>query len=311
MAREVKPLYVGTFIVICTFLLIISVFWIGFSKFFEKHKTYVTYFNESVKGLQKDAIVNYRGVPVGRVGKVDIAPNGRLVEVILYLKPDFPVDDSLVIRLREQGITGLRFLEIDTAPEDVEALTPKIDFVPPYPVIKSYPSEITALKRAAEQLYTKIISLDLETLVKEWQLTAIQIRKYLSEADISQSINLLKTNLNNLKTITTNVANAVKNHGLENILEKTSNTIESINHTISSFDTTQLNKAIEEMNSLLNNLNLSLKNFDNNTTSISIRLDKALSEMEEMLRTMKNQPGRLWLRPENKEPFETEREAND
>ncbi len=311
MAREVKPLYVGTFIVVCTFLLIISVFWIGFSRFFEKHKTYVTYFNESVKGLQKDAIVNYRGVPVGRVGKVDIAPNGRLVEVILYLKPDFPVDDSLVVRLREQGITGLRFLEIDTAPEDVETLTPKIDFTPPYPVIKSYPSEITALKRAAEQLYTKIISLDLETLVKEWKLTAIQIRKFLSEADISQTINLLETNLNNLQVITSDVANAIKDHSFKNILVKTNNTIDSINRTVSSLDTNELNKAIEETNLLLNNLNLSLNSLDNNITLISNRLNRVLSEMEEMLRSMKNQPGRLWLRPENREPFDMEHSTND
>ncbi len=306
MSREIKPLYVGLFILVGTVLIIAFVFWIGFSRFFEEHKTYVTYFDESVKGLQKDATVNYRGVPVGRVGRVGIAPNGRLVEVILFLKPDFPVDNSLIIRLREQGITGLRFLEIDKAPEDTESLTPKIDFTPPYPLIRSYPSEITALKRAAERLYTKIISLDLDTLVREWQITATEVRKYLSKADVAETLTLLESNLRNLKTVTQDMALGVKAHSIKTILEKTDQTISSIGKLATSVNADQLNHTIILVEELITKLTTSIEDLDKNMNMITGNLCKVLSELKSTLRALRNEPGKIWIKPESSEPFQEE-----
>ena len=40
--------------------------WIGASKYFQKGSTYVTFFDESVQGLQMDSSVKYRGVDVRR-----------------------------------------------------------------------------------------------------------------------------------------------------------------------------------------------------------------------------------------------------
>ena len=50
-------------------------------KYFQKGSVYVTYFDESVQGLQVDSIVKFRGVDIGTVRKIGVAPDQRLVEV--------------------------------------------------------------------------------------------------------------------------------------------------------------------------------------------------------------------------------------
>jgi len=172
LARKVSPFRIGLFAVICLALIGGSAVWLKAAFWFQNTKIYATYFSVSVKGLQEDAVVNYKGVPVGRVYNVDIAPDGRLVEVLMKLRADFRVDNTIAARLREQGLTGLRYLEIDTAPEDIEQLTPKITFPTKYPSIQSYPSELELLEAGLHNLYVKFISLDLEGLTGSWKKTS-------------------------------------------------------------------------------------------------------------------------------------------
>jgi ABC-type transporter Mla subunit MlaD len=172
LARTVSPFKIGLFALICLALIAGAAIWLKAAFLFQNTTIYATYFSVSVKGLQKDAVVNYRGVPVGRVYEVGIAPDGRMVEVLMKLGTDFRVDNTIAARLREQGLTGLRYLEIDSAPEDIEQLTPKITFPTKYPFIQSYPSEIELLEIGLRNLYVKLISVDLEGLTSSWKKTS-------------------------------------------------------------------------------------------------------------------------------------------
>lgn len=188
MGRPVSPFKIGLFVLCCGALGVAALLWLGASHVFEAKEVYVTYFAESIKGLQRDAIVNYRGVAVGRVVSIGLAPDGRLIEVVMHLRPDFPIDETLSIRLREQGLTGLRFLEIDTAPPNLDTLTPKVDFRPPYPMIRSYPSEIQELKMALESVYGKILAMDLEGLTEQWKRVGTSVATLLSGDDVALAV---------------------------------------------------------------------------------------------------------------------------
>ena len=172
MARTVSPFKIGLFALICLALIAGAAIWLKAAFFFHQTKIYSTYFNVSVKGLQKDSVVNYRGVPVGRVYSLGIAPDRRLIEVLMKLPADFQVDNTLAARLREQGLTGLRYLEIDSAPEDIDQFTPKITFPTKYPCIPSYPSELDLLETDLHNLYLKFMSLDLHGLAVSWKKTS-------------------------------------------------------------------------------------------------------------------------------------------
>jgi len=99
--------------------------WIGASKYFQKGATYVTFFDESVQGLQMDSSVKYRGVDVGRVERIRVAPDYKLVEVVMKVELEGDLQQNTVARLKTAGITGIVFIELDrTKPEDP-------DFSPP------------------------------------------------------------------------------------------------------------------------------------------------------------------------------------
>ncbi|MEJ5363516.1 MAG: MlaD family protein [Desulfosoma sp.] len=209
MGRPVSPFKIGLFVLSCGLLGTAALIWLGASHLFEAKEVYVTYFAESVKGLQKDAIVNYRGVAVGRVVSVGLGPDGRLIEVVMHLRPDFAIDDTLSIRLREQGLTGLRFLEIDSAPSNIDALTPKIDFQPPYRLIRSYPSEIQELKMALESLYGKILAMDLEGLTAQWKRVGHSVEGLLSSEDLALTVKNIRQGTESLARTAAGLEKAV------------------------------------------------------------------------------------------------------
>ncbi len=78
-----------------------------------QRQTYITYFSESVAGLNERASVRFLGVPVGVVEHIalDRAQEGR-VRLELRIDPDVPIREGSVASLQNQGITGLLYVEI-------------------------------------------------------------------------------------------------------------------------------------------------------------------------------------------------------
>ncbi len=215
MGRNINYFKLGLFIVLGAAVGVGAAIWLGISHYFEQTKTYVSYFNESVKGLQKDALVNYRGVPVGRVTHIGLAPDGRLIEIIMGLQPQFQVSEGLSIRLRDQGLTGLRFLEIDKAPENLEKITPQIGFPLEHPLIPSSPSDIEQLRLAFESIYSKVLSVDLEGLVNQWTATSQLVNDILTQGNVVGSLQTFHASAQRLDNLVGKVSDAVDPKDLE------------------------------------------------------------------------------------------------
>ncbi|MEJ5299658.1 MAG: MlaD family protein [Thermodesulforhabdaceae bacterium] len=310
MPRKVKAFYVGLFLIITIFLGLAVTFWVGLSQLFEKNKLYVSYFSESVKGLQKDAVVNYLGVPVGRVKKIGIAPDGRLIEVVLAISEDFIVDDTLIVRLREQGITGLRFLEIDKAPPDTDKLTPQIAFTTPYPIIRSYPSEMQAIKDALERLYGKIVSIDFEGIARTWTETASSAQKILSNPELENSIKAVSISARNLQSFTEDLNKALKKEPPEKLLrsadeffKEAKNTAMSLNTKLANIDWTNLNKSLTAVNENIAAMQKTILDLDQNMTITLVETQKVLRELQATVEEIKREPGRLIVSPGQNDPF--------
>ena len=113
---------------------------------------YQTYFDESVQGLSIGSPVKYRGVWIGSIAEIAIAPDRRQVSVGLGLERESVARLGLATtapRLRTQlaiqGVTGIRFVDIDVVDPEKYPL-PRLGFTPARNYIASRPSMFSGLE---------------------------------------------------------------------------------------------------------------------------------------------------------------------
>lgn len=67
MSRRANPTKIGLFMIGAIILTVIGVATLTSAEWFEKRSTFISYFSESVNGLERGAPVKFQGVPVGSV----------------------------------------------------------------------------------------------------------------------------------------------------------------------------------------------------------------------------------------------------
>ena len=112
---------VGTFVLILMLGLAGFVIWLAKFSSDVKYDEYQILFSGSVTGLSSDATVRYRGIPVGSVTGIEIAPdNIDKVRVTIQVDATTPVRTDTVASIEMQGITGVAYIQLvgasDTAP---------------------------------------------------------------------------------------------------------------------------------------------------------------------------------------------------
>jgi phospholipid/cholesterol/gamma-HCH transport system substrate-binding protein len=140
MEAKVNLVAVGAFVLALGTALVAGVLWLSSPKSYRKaYDIYVVYMSESVSGLSVDAPVRYRGVPVGAVRRIALAPgNVEQVELTLDIERGTPVKEDTVAVLRTQGLTGIAHIELSGGSQEAPALVARAD--EPYPVIRAAPS---------------------------------------------------------------------------------------------------------------------------------------------------------------------------
>ncbi len=147
---------VGIFVLALGAALVGVAFWLyAGGEYPRQYNRYQAYFDESVAGLNQNAPVRYRGVSVGRVAEIGLAPDrsGR-VRLLLDLEQATPVKQDTVATLRMQGLTGLAQVELSGGSPDSPPLTAR----PPekYPVIQTRPSLMTRLDTAVTSVLNNL-----------------------------------------------------------------------------------------------------------------------------------------------------------
>lgn len=156
MEEKVNFVVVGAFVLILSTALIGGILWLSSGKSYRKvYDIYQTYMKESVAGLNLNAPVRYRGVEVGRVQKIALAPgNVEQVQLTLAIERGTPVKVDTVAVLQVQGLTGLASVELTGGGRDSPALTAQGG--EKYPVIQTGPSLMTRLDSAVTALLNNL-----------------------------------------------------------------------------------------------------------------------------------------------------------
>lgn len=145
MEAKVNYAIVGAFVLVLGLALIAGVLWLSSGGAYRKaYDTYHTYMTESVSGLSLDAPVRYRGVEVGRVRRIALAPKDiELVQLTLDIERGTPLKVDTIAVLRVQGLTGIAYVELSGGHRDSAQLQAQRD--EPYPVIRTGPSLMVRL----------------------------------------------------------------------------------------------------------------------------------------------------------------------
>jgi phospholipid/cholesterol/gamma-HCH transport system substrate-binding protein len=154
MDAKVNFVVVGVFVLVLGAALIAGVLWFsGGGTYRRAYDTYQVFMSESVSGLSLDAPVRYRGVEVGRVRRIALAPgNVELVQLTLDIERGTPVKQDTIAVLRVQGLTGIAYVELSGGGRNSPALQARPG--EQFPEIRTGPSLMVRLDNAVTTLLT-------------------------------------------------------------------------------------------------------------------------------------------------------------
>ena len=201
MSSQRVKMTVGIFVAGGLSIALAAAIWLGMSRFLQKGEYYVSYFDESVQGLSKDSPVKYRGVSIGRVHSIDVAPDYRLVEVMLMIESEQKMEDDMVSQLRYVGITGSMFVEIDRRRPEEPNRTPTLNFPIEYPVIASRPSEIGEMLRGLDDVISRFRDFDVAGVSERIKETLDGAGRLMDDADARGVSDGLKDMIASLKEL--------------------------------------------------------------------------------------------------------------
>ncbi len=164
-----------------------GVLFFGATTFASRGVIVESYFAESVQGLEKGAIVRFRGVRIGVVTDILLAsqayPTARPYALVRALldPTDVGLDESAQreklrervrqgyrVRLASQGLTGALYLETDLVPAKEAELEPlEIDWTPDFERIPSVPSVISRIGQSFEEVLGSLQRTDFPGLVED------------------------------------------------------------------------------------------------------------------------------------------------
>jgi len=176
-------------------LAVVAIIWLGMNRFLEKGQLYAVYFNESVQGLKHDSPVKYRGVAIGHIERISLAPDSRLIEVILNIESDISLEENMVAQQKAVGITGSKFIELDRQKDEEEDLYPKLEFPTEYPVLASRPSNISELFRGIDDIVQKLNALDIVGISASLKASLDHMDQTMSDIDAKGISNNIKASL--------------------------------------------------------------------------------------------------------------------
>ena len=208
---------IGLFVTIGVSIGLIAVIWIGAFKYFEKGTTYVTFFNESVQGLQVDSAVKYRGVEVGRVEKIRVAPDSKLIEVVMKIDLRGELEREYVAQLKAAGITGIVFIELNRKEPGEPNLSPPITFASEYPIVASKPSDISQIVSSVQVILEDIKKIDTAGISNQ----------------IKTTLTVVEATVGHLNRVIGNIENALAKGRVEDLLIEVKNTLGKIQHLVS------------------------------------------------------------------------------
>ncbi len=185
------------------------IFWLSGGLREKKTTTYVSYYSWSVQGLSEGSNVMYNGVSVGRVASIDIAPDGRLVEVVMKIRSDFEVDSSIIAVMQLTGITGLRVINLSA--DTTTHHSDNFGFEVEYQIIPVGEGTLQSLTSTLTKITEIIHDIDFKDISEQFNQLLRNTNTILASDKIEEIENSILSNSENLDSLLIVYTNLGKN----------------------------------------------------------------------------------------------------
>ena len=293
MVKKKNYFIVGLFVLIGIACGVVIIVWLSASQYLQKGKTYATYFDESVQGLQIDSSVKYRGVDIGMVDKIRVAPDYRLIEVIMKINYAGNLDNTIA-KLKTVGITGIVYVELDHRKTGDIANSPKMTFTPEYPVIPSNSSDIKQIFSDIDSVMEQIKQVDFKGISEQVKITDQNINTFVNGDEMKRIIKNFDTMAANLDSAADKVNKIVSNGKIDDILDDTRESVKEAKIAIKKIkeEANALNIAetSDKANRLIDNVSRKAKLITEELQTTSENLRRASENLDEVLERLKSDP---------------------
>lgn len=291
MARKTTKFRLGLFVTVGVLIGVAFIIWVGAAKYFERGTVYATYFDESVQGLQLDSSVKYRGVNVGRVMKIRVAPDDRLVEVVMKLQQEKErIPEDIVAQLKTAGITGIVFIELDRRAGEEPLLGPAMPFKAEHPVIPSRSSGIKQIMAGMSDVYERIQSLDFAGISDRLKGAADAMERFFNSPRLAQILQNLDGTTASLDRVTKKAAAVMADGTVEQILIETRRLIATLEGEIRAM---KLADRSEKAGRLTDNLDRRSRRVTAQAEALLRSLRQNSQQLGEILERLRNNPSDL------------------
>jgi ABC-type transporter Mla subunit MlaD len=179
---------------------------------------------ESISGLLNNAVVKYRGYPVGRVTK--IIPNQKNIEVFFFIHDDYAVPAGSTLKIVFDGLVGEKYMEIIPNPNAKKNYSDG-DRIPGYSTAglsdfidvgtQNLMELKSIIKTMAKVFGNEEISTALRDVVFSMRGAAKNIEEMVKEIRKISSSEKLGRIVTQLDTLLTNINNAIDEEDLQKI----------------------------------------------------------------------------------------------
>ena len=308
---------VGLFVIIGMTVVVVFILWLGMVQYFQEGRKYVAFFDESVQGLKRDSSVKYRGVDIGRVEDIRVAPDGTLVQIVLNLREPLKNREKLVAQIKPVGITGIMFVELERVSPSEIMTYPKLDFDPKHPVIATKPSEIQQLFTSLYEIMNEIKQVNFKKIADNVSATLDNVNQTLTDAQVREISAKIQNTLaaaeeliapEKWQPIRKNVLQA--SHNMNDLIGKTDHSVEQVSQALTSHNH-EITKSINEFQTalenagemiesgavLINDTNRHMTQFHQQLNTSLRHLESVSSNLNRLIEQLISQPSQLLYSP--------------
>lgn len=290
MTGKTNKFFIGLFVMSGTLIGVAIIIWIGASNYFQKGSTYVTFFDESVQGLQVDSSVKYRGVDVGRVESIKVAPDFKLVEVAIKVELEGDLQQNTVAQLKTAGITGIVFIELDRKrPEDPNR-SPVLNFAADYPVIPSRPSELRQILAGVDEVIQNVKQIDFKGLSTQFKSVGKATENVLSGKKMNNILSNLESTSKSMNRAVSRIDTMISEGKVDSVLTEAQKSMVEAQKLIAGIQeelrsmklaetATKANQMVDSIDRRSNAITTELRNTSENLQNASEILQKLLDRL--------------------------------